>query len=181
MPTALAIHAHPDDEAFANGGRLRQLADQGYTVVGVIATAGEASELPAAGSLTEARRRRIAKYERALAILGATSWTWLEAHAGWVDATGGPRVAGAAPERIQRAVARLIDEYSPATILTVGSDGLTGHPDHVAIARAVIAVAGERAVPEGVWGARLRPERRPRRRGTWRCCMRTKGQSDRGA
>jgi LmbE family N-acetylglucosaminyl deacetylase len=41
----LAIHAHPDDEAFANAGRLRQLADQGYTVVGVIATAGEASAL----------------------------------------------------------------------------------------------------------------------------------------
>lgn len=158
MPTALAIHAHPDDEAFANAGRLRQLADQGYTVVGVIATAGEASELPAAGSLTQARRRRIAKYERSLATLGASTWTWLEAHASWVDASEGPRVADAAPERVQRAVARLIDEYAPDTILTVGSDGLTGHPDHVAVARAVIAAAGERMVPEGVWGARLRRE-----------------------
>jgi LmbE family N-acetylglucosaminyl deacetylase len=158
VPTALAIHAHPDDEAFANAGRLRQLADQGYTVVGVIATAGEASELPAAGSLTQARRRRIAKYERSLATLGASTWTWLEAHARWVDASEGPRVADAAPERVQRAVARLIDEYAPDTILTVGSDGLTGHPDHVAVARAVIAAAGERIVPEGVWGARLSRE-----------------------
>jgi LmbE family N-acetylglucosaminyl deacetylase len=155
VPTALAIHAHPDDEAFANAGRLRQLADRGYTVVGVIATAGEASELPAAGSLADARRRRIAKYERALATLGASAWVWLEPAAGWIDAPGGPRVADAASGRLKRAVLRLVGEYSPDMILTVGADGLTGHPDHVAIARAVMAVTDECSVPGGVWGARL--------------------------
>jgi LmbE family N-acetylglucosaminyl deacetylase len=132
------------------------LADQGHTILGVLATGGEASELPAAGSLIRARRRRLAKYERALDLLGARNWTWLDPDAGWVDWPEGPTVAGADPVHLQAAVTRLIDQHSPEIVLTIGADGLTGHPDHIAINRAVTAAIAARPVRYGALGARLR-------------------------
>jgi LmbE family N-acetylglucosaminyl deacetylase len=78
--------------------------------------------------------RRVAKYERALEFLGARSWTWLDPSAGWVDAPDGPAVSGAAPARLRSAVEQLFARYRPDIVLTVGKDGLTGHPDHLAVA-----------------------------------------------
>jgi len=156
VPTALLIHAHPDDEVFANFGWAHRLAAQGYEIVGVIATGGEASELHAASSLSQARSRRLAKYERALDILGARSWTWLDPSAGWIDAPGGPAISNAAAARLQSAVERLFVRYRPDIVLTVGTDSLTGHPDHLAVARAVSGAAVVMKCPGGVWGARFK-------------------------
>ncbi|MBZ2199520.1 PIG-L deacetylase family protein [Occultella gossypii] len=158
MPTAMLLHAHPDDEVFANFGWAYDLASRGYDVIGVIATGGEANELHATASLREARTRRIEKYERALDMLGASAWTWLDASAGWVDAPSGPSLAGAAPDQLRVGVERLLTQHRPDIVLTVGSDGLTGHPDHVAIARALSTATNRGSVPEGVWGARLRAD-----------------------
>lgn len=158
MPTAMLIHAHPDDEVFANFGWAHHVASQGYEVLGVVATGGEASELHATASLEEARARRIEKYEQALAMLGARSWRWLDASAGWIDAPSGRSLSEAAPDRLRLAVERVLMEHRPDIVLTVGSDGLTGHPDHVAIARAVATATNRETVPEGIWGARLRAD-----------------------
>lgn len=155
MATALLVHAHPDDETFVNSGRILQLAAQGYRIVGVVATAGEAGELSVAASLGQARELRIAKYERALGILGVAEWVWLESGAEWVDSSEGPRVADADPVRLRRAVIRTIEQQQPDLVLTVGVDGLTGHADHIAIGGAVRDAAGYVAVSEGMWGARL--------------------------
>ena len=102
--------------------------------------------------------RRVAKYERALELLGARSWTWLDSSAGWVDAPDGPTVSEAAPARLRSAVERLFAQYRPDIVLTVGKDGLTGHPDHLAVGRAVSDAAVVLAAPEGVWGARLKAD-----------------------
>ncbi|WFR68002.1 PIG-L family deacetylase [Curtobacterium flaccumfaciens] len=158
MPTALLLHAHPDDEVFANFGWAVALSAQGYDVVGAIATGGEASELHEAASLEDARARRIAKYEVVLELLGGRSWWWLDDSAGWVDAPSGPPVSGAAPQHLRAAVEHLIAKTQPDIVLTVGSDGLTGHPDHVAIGTAVAAARNAMEVPEGVWGARLQAD-----------------------
>ncbi|GAA1725158.1 PIG-L deacetylase family protein [Brachybacterium phenoliresistens] len=155
MPIALLLHAHPDDEAFANFGWASDLVAQGYDVHGVIATGGEASELRSTSSLREARARRIAKYETALDVMGASGWSWLDSSAAWVDADGGPLVGDASPERLRQAVERLLEQVRPEIVLTFASDGLTGHPDHIAIAEAAVAAENGAAVPGGVWGARL--------------------------
>jgi len=155
MAIALLLHAHPDDEVFANFGWARDLAYQGYDVHGVIATGGEASELRCSSSLSEARARRIAKYETALDLIGASGWSWLDGTAEWVDADRGPNVADASPERLRLAVEHLFSELQPEVVLTVGSDGLTGHPDHVAIAEAAAAASNGAEVPRGIWGAHL--------------------------
>lgn len=155
MRTALLIHAHPDDEVFANFGRARALARLGYRVVGVIATGGEASELHDGSALEAARERRLRKYEESLQLLGADSWTWLDSSAGWIDGPAGATVAEASEQHVRSAVRRIVQRVRPDIVLTVGRDGLTGHPDHVAIGRAVADVTSESPPHEGCWGARL--------------------------
>jgi LmbE family N-acetylglucosaminyl deacetylase len=118
--TALVVHAHPDDETFANSARILQLAAQGYRVVGVVATGGEAGELRAGASVGEARRVRIAKYEHALDVLGASAWGWLDSGAEWVDGSEGPRVGDADPAHLRSAVTRVVEEQRPDMVLTVG-------------------------------------------------------------
>ncbi|MBD2766208.1 PIG-L family deacetylase [Kocuria sp. cx-455] len=158
MPTVLLLHAHPDDEVFANFGWAADLSSRGYDVVGAIATGGEASELHEVDSLEDARARRIAKYEAVLELLGGRSWSWLDESAGWVDAPSGPTVSGAAPQHLRAAVEHLISKTQPDIVLTVGSDGLTGHPDHVVVGTAVAAARNAVEVSEGVWGSRLRAD-----------------------
>jgi len=156
VATVLVIHAHPDDEVFANAGRLAALTAEGHRVVGVIATGGEAGELHATGDPSEALIRRLQKYEHALDRLGASSWQWLEPGAEWVDLPSGPHVADADPGRLRAAVDRLLTEHDPHAVLTVGADGLTRHPDHIAVGRAVRAAVRDRSLDGGAWGARLR-------------------------
>ena len=151
----LVIHAHPDDESFANAGRVAQLTAQGYDVIGIIATGGEATELAESCDMAHARSRRLSKYEHALTVLGVNSWEWLERGAEWLDAREGPHVSQADPARLKRAVERTLDEHTPEIVLTVGADGLTGHPDHVAISRAVREAVHDRTIPGGAWGAQL--------------------------
>lgn len=151
----MVIHAHPDDESFANAGRVAQLTAQGYHVIGIIATGGEATELAVSRDMAQARSHRLRKYERALTVLGVNSWEWLERGAEWLDAREGPLVSQADPARLKRAVERLLDEHTPEMVLTVGRDGLTGHPDHVAISHAVRDAVHHRTIPGGVWGAQL--------------------------
>jgi LmbE family N-acetylglucosaminyl deacetylase len=143
MPTALVVHAHPDDEVFATGAATSVLSEQGWHVVLRVATAGMhgASDHLAASC----------------ALLGITEWDWLGAPDQWIDDGGsnGPRtLAAAQPEAVVEGVQEAVCALQPELVLTVGADGLTGHPDHVAISRAV-----QRAqVSCRVLGARVRAQ-----------------------
>lgn len=145
MRTALVVHAHPDDEVFATGAATSILGDAGWRVVLRVATRGmhtAAEKLPAS-----------------CALLGITDWDWLSDGDAdrWIDDGGvnGPRtLASAEPDELVAEVERAIRTLQPELILTVGSDGLTGHPDHIAISQAV-----QRAQkPCRALGARLRAE-----------------------
>lgn len=126
MRTALVVHAHPDDEVFATGAATSVLSDQGWHVVLRVATAGMHG---AADHLTAS-----------CALLGINEWDWLGAADRWIDDGGrnGPRtLAAAQPADVAEEVEKAVREIEPELILTVGSDGLTGHPDHIAISQAV--------------------------------------------
>lgn len=153
MRTALVVHAHPDDEVFATGAATIALSDAGWRVVLRVATGGEAAEDPALGEV-EARRVRGEKLSRSCELLGIAEWDWLGEAGEWVD-RGGPgpgTVADAESAILVSAVRRALGEVQPELVLSVGSDGLTGHPDHVAIGAAV----REAAAGVDVLGARLR-------------------------
>ncbi|MEU4601445.1 PIG-L family deacetylase [Kribbella sp. NPDC023972] len=136
MRTALVVHAHPDDEVFATGAATAVLSDAGWHVVLRVATQG----------IGDAAN----KLQASCDLLGIDEWDWLSTKDRWVDDGGraGPNsLASASPDD---EVARAIREVSPQLVLTVGRDGLTGHPDHIAISQAV------QQQPCYALGARLR-------------------------
>lgn len=145
MRTALVVHAHPDDEVFATGAATSVLKAQGWQVVLRVATAGMGT---AADRLSAS-----------CALLGIDEWDWLGGPDRWIDDAGrnGPRtLATAEPSEVAEAVETAIRTLEPELMLTVGSDGLTGHPDHIAISQAVrLALKNQ---PCRALGARLRAE-----------------------
>ncbi|WP_433022441.1 PIG-L deacetylase family protein [Kribbella sp. CA-294648] len=154
MRTALVVHPHPDDEVFATGAATIALADAGWRVVLHVATGGEAAESRALGEV-DARTLRTAKLGRSCELLGIAEWGWLSEPGRWVDRGGvGPGTLAAAGSRVVAdAVRQVLTVLQPQLVVTVGVDGLTGHPDHVAVGAAVReAAAGE----FDVLGARLR-------------------------
>ncbi|MFD5030018.1 PIG-L deacetylase family protein [Streptomyces sp. NPDC058405] len=151
--TVLVLHAHPDDEVFATGAAAASLAQQGCRVVLRVASGGEVNE-PRAKTDRIARRQRAVRLGRACRTLGM-EWGWLDAGR-WLDTGGVPApnsLTSAPVDDLADAIAREVRKFAPAAILTVGSDGLTGHPDHILMNQAVTRAA------EGtvrVFGASLR-------------------------
>jgi N-acetyl-1-D-myo-inositol-2-amino-2-deoxy-alpha-D-glucopyranoside deacetylase len=145
MRTALVVHAHPDDEVFATGAATWVLNSTGWRVVLRVAT-------PGMGTAAE-------RLTGSCELLGIDEWDWLGESGQWIDDGGrnGPRTLASADQgEVAEVVERTVRAISPELVLTVGSDGLTGHPDHIAVSRAVqLAVQGH---PCRTLGARLRAE-----------------------
>ncbi len=119
----LIVAAHPDDETIGAGGVLPELGD--VTVVHVTDGAPRSS----AGREEYARARR-AELLDALALAGIGAGRVREL--GLVDQEASLNLA-----RLAEALAALIDEVRPATVLTHPYEG--GHPDHDAAAFAASA------------------------------------------
>jgi hypothetical protein len=126
MRTALVVHAHPDDEVFATGAATSVLNEQGWHVVLRVATAGMHGALD--------------HLSASCSLLGINEWDWLGAVDQWIDDGGrnGPHsLAMASPDDLAEAIEVAAAVVEPELILTVGTDGLTGHPDHIAISQGV--------------------------------------------
>jgi LmbE family N-acetylglucosaminyl deacetylase len=141
LGTVLMIWAHPDDETYLAGGLSAALTDAGQRVVCVTATRGEAGVTSATDLLSDRLAAlRTTELEAALRILGVEEHHWLD----YPD--GG--CADVDEEAAATRVARVIDEVRPATVVTFGPDGFTGHPDHRTVSRWVdLALAGASARP----------------------------------
>lgn len=139
LGSILSVWAHPDDETFLSGGVMARAVERGQRVVCVSATAGElGTPDPIAWPPTRLGHRRRWEASAAMAVLGVVDHRFLDLPDGSLsdhDHEGTQRVGA------------LIDEIRPDTILTFGPDGITFHPDHVAVSRWVTAA----------WEARRRP------------------------
>lgn len=154
--TTLVVTAHPDDEVFAHGAAVAMLSEQGGRVVLRTASGGEAAE-PDVTSAAEARRRRATRLDAACTRLGVSEWNWL-AEGRWTDTAGRPTpgsLTTASVSDLAEVIADQIQTIIPDVVLTVGPDGLTGHPDHILIHRAVAGAAASCDVP--VFGSYLLP------------------------
>ena len=126
--TILGVWGDPDEEAYVSAGLMARAVGAGHRVVCVTATRGEAG-FPAADRRSVADRKALREKELAdcLAILGVPEHHYL----GFPD--GG---CGAVPDdEAVAAIAALIDEVQPDSVLTFGPDGGTGHQDHIAACR----------------------------------------------
>ena len=126
MRTILGIWAHPDDEVFVSGGLMADAVRRGDRVVCLHLTRGEAGlyyrQVWPAGELASVRTAELAV---SLTRLGVSEQRFLDLP------DGGLRLVA-----WEDVVARLHDELvdiDPDVIVTFGSDGFTGHPDHKAV------------------------------------------------
>jgi LmbE family N-acetylglucosaminyl deacetylase len=119
----LAIFAHPDDESYRAGGTLALLARNGTRVWVLCATRGELG-IPK-HTPEEAGKIRQDELECACRALGIEPPRFLDYQDGTLDQVD--------EDQAVDQVVRAIRELRPQALLTWPPDGVSGHPDHVAV------------------------------------------------
>lgn len=127
----LLLFAHPDDESFGLGGTVARYSAAGIIVDLVCATRGEKGTrlgIPDGVDTGSVREREL---RAAAAVIGIRNIYFL-------DYTDG-ELADADGRELAEKVANIMKELQPEVVITFGEDGITGHPDHIAIGRATTA------------------------------------------
>ena len=126
-PRLLAVFAHPDDETYRPGGTLALLARQGVCVEVLVATRGQAGSCgdPALCTPEELPAVRERELRCACAALGIQPPRLLDYADGYVQE--------ADAETMIAHILSVVHEVEPQVLLSFGPDGLSGHPDHIAI------------------------------------------------
>ena len=125
----LVILAHPDDESFAIGGTLAKYAAEGAHITLICATRGEAGIPWTSPVQTAAIRER--ELRTAAATLGISDVRFLDELDGMLYQ--------ADPERIIGRLVAAMRELCPQVVITFGSDGISGHSDHLVVHRLATA------------------------------------------
>jgi LmbE family N-acetylglucosaminyl deacetylase len=141
------VVAHPDDDTFGSAGTVALHADDpGFRFVLVHATSGEAGEIADPSLATPDTLGAVREEEdrRSWVALGREPdrhvWLRYPDH-GVADADQGQLV-----DRI----AAILAEERPDVVVTFGADGITGHPDHIAVGTAATeAFQRVRSTPGG--------------------------------
>ena len=123
MRTVLGIWAHPDDEVFVSGGLMADAARRGDRVVCLHLTRGEAGlYFRQVWPARELASVRTAELTESLARLGVSEQRFLDLPDGGLYQAPWEDVVASIHDELV--------EIDPDLILTFGSDGYTGHPDH---------------------------------------------------
>jgi LmbE family N-acetylglucosaminyl deacetylase len=131
----LGVWAHPDDECYLSAGLLARVTAAGGHVRLICATRGEFGTADPSEAGSEALgRRRSDELRSSLGVLGVHDVHVL----GLPD--GGCRDVD--PAAMARTIADHVDEIGADTVVTFGPDGITGHPDHVAVSLWTTAAVG---------------------------------------
>jgi LmbE family N-acetylglucosaminyl deacetylase len=137
----LGVWAHPDDECYLSAGLMARVVGAGGSVRLICATSGERGtddpQLFGTDRFAQLRRREL---RASLTVLGVDDVRFLG-------------IADGACELVEAdtVVSQLADEiaaFEPDTVVTFGPDGITGHPDHVAVSRWTTAAAAARPAVE---------------------------------
>ncbi|MBZ0305414.1 MAG: PIG-L family deacetylase, partial [Anaerolineae bacterium] len=133
----LVVLAHPDDESFPLGGTLAKYAALGVQVMLICATKGEAG-IP---GLPEEQVAYLRERElRAAAdVLGLFDVQFL----GWQDG----ELAKVDENTVTQQLIAVLREIQPQVVITFGPDGISGHPDHIAVHHWVTAAFDEADLP----------------------------------
>lgn len=139
----LVAYAHPDDESFGPAAILARYARAGVRVCAVYATRGRHGRTDEQTDLepNELARARLTDLWAAAERMGIADIDVLDYEDGQLDSV--PEVE--LEERFLAAIARV----QPEIVLTFGPAGITHHPDHIAVHRAVRA-AFQRAIAAGL-------------------------------
>ena len=139
----LSIAAHPDDELFG-AGYLASLVSEGHDLVLLCTTRGEGGEVgePPVGPKARLGEYREIEMRAAARALGAREVRFLDFVDPWMEIDGEARAIDATPDEFRDAIAAHLEAVRPDVVVTHGSNGEYGHPQHVythGAARAAIA------------------------------------------
>jgi LmbE family N-acetylglucosaminyl deacetylase len=135
----LVVIAHPDDELFASG-LICELTGRGREVRIACLTRGEGG-VTGGGTREELGRTREAELRASAAALGVSGVSFL----GHVDPLGkahrtyAPAVSAG---ELAVQIGKLVEDCSPALLITHGSGGEYWHPAHILVHGAVFKAAG---------------------------------------
>ena len=162
MPTLMAVHAHPDDEAIQTGGVLAMAARLGVRTVLVTCTNGEMGDSPDglkpeapghdAVATSEVRLQELRAAARELSIghlelLGYRDSGMM----GWPQNDDPGAFWRARLDQVTARVAGLMEQYRPEVVITYDANGLYGHPDHIQAHRATFAAADLTGIPQKIY------------------------------
>ncbi len=125
----MTFFAHPDDEV-ACGGTLLQLRDAGHELVMVCLTKGEAGPTGGLVSQDQLGETRAKELQAVADLLGAKKLELLD----FPDSG----MKGVDPEILKAIAKEMILRHRPDYVISYDSRvGLYGHPDHVAVSKAM--------------------------------------------
>lgn len=156
----LVIAAHPDDEAVFAGGMIAKYAAEGHDVSILLTTRGEGGEMgePPLCPRDQLGIFREREAQAAGAALGAREVLFLP----FCDPLVGPDDTlyhiDATLDDFSAAIAEIMRSRQPEVVITHGSGGEYGHPQHIFTHQAVFAALSRMREAEG-W--------RPRELLTW--------------
>ncbi|MGD8762654.1 MAG: PIG-L deacetylase family protein [Desulfobacteraceae bacterium] len=166
MASILAISAHPDDETLFAGGMLAMSVEKGHRVTILETTRGEGGEvgeppLTTRDNLGAFREQEVRKAAR---ILGVDDIYFLPFIDPYMEINGIARRIDIPLEDFTGAIEDYIQRIQPDVVITHGSNGEYGHPQHVYTHRATCrALAnGHREIALMSWCAWHQPSNRER-------------------
>lgn len=135
------ILAHPDDESFGSACAIKETTTRGDKAVLLVATDGEAGKSGYLGPMNKLQlaAKRKQELEKAGRILGITTIKTL----GYPDG----RLAEMNPAELESQIIQFINDHSAQIVITFGEDGVSGHPDHIAIHQATTKAVTSGACP----------------------------------
>lgn len=138
MSTILVISAHPDDETLFSGGTVASYAQQGHAVFILETTRGEGGEV---GEPPLTTRENLAAFREqevreAVRILGARDIFFLPYIDPYMEINGIARRINVPLADFAAAIDKYVRKIEPDLIITHGSNGEYGHPQHIYTHRA---------------------------------------------
>ncbi|MDD9265833.1 PIG-L deacetylase family protein [Paenibacillus sp. GCM10023248] len=126
----LFVFAHPDDESFAAGGTMAKAHKQGHEVFLICVTSGCKGR---SGEFQFNSREQLAMHREeelrmACTILGVTDLILYRYPDGSLKDQD--------PDKLAERISQTIIALKPDVILSFPLDGVTGHPDHIAVSHA---------------------------------------------
>lgn len=132
MARVLTVTAHPDDELFGVG-YLAKLVSEANELFMLCTTRGEGGEVgePPVGPKERLGEYREVEMRAAARALGAREIRFLDFVDPWMEIDGEALAIDATPDEFRAAVATHLEELRPEIVVTHGSNGEYGHPQHV--------------------------------------------------
>lgn len=133
MASILVVSAHPDDETLFAGGTLAMYAGQGHKVYIVETTRGEGGEVgePPLTTRENLGAFREQEVRNAASALGVRDIFFLPYTDPYMEIGGIARRIDVRLEDFAKAIGEYVRRIHPDLVITHGSNGEYGHPQHI--------------------------------------------------